>query len=48
MSNFARTMLAILIFFGVIALGILWTAYQWNVCMDEIGNFWYCVQHISN
>ena len=25
---------------------IVWTAFQWNVCMEEIGNTWYCIQHV--
>jgi len=46
-NKLGETLLVILIVAIAIVLSILWTSHQWNVCMDKIGDFWYCVQHIS-
>lgn len=31
----------------VLVLIFMWIRFQWNLCMDQFDNFWYCVQHIS-
>ena len=31
----------------LIVVVIWWTLYQWNTCMEKIGDIFYCWQHIA-
>ena len=39
--------LGIIAVIAIIALAIAWTNYQWNLCMELVGDYWYCLAHIG-
>lgn len=46
MKDVAKTILIVILLIIVIIIGGMWWSYQWTVCMEKIGDFYYCLQHI--
>lgn len=42
-----RTLIAVVIFAVLFIAGIYYAVWQYNLCMELIGNTWYCLQHAS-